>query len=149
MNGHALLRQQFERLARDPSDSRLLKQLACELGATLVRRQPEAIEAYRNAASLALRACEEAGAVAVCAALTVMIDAATTAWEATRGADDIPVGSRWVEVDTGRAITILGRGPDSPWWRYEDDGTVWHCCETDFSVWGRFRQLPDVLTETL
>ena len=54
---------------------------------------------------------------------------------------EIPTGSRWLEVATGRTIVVTGPGPNSPWWRYEDDGTVWHCCVEDFLVWGRFRRL--------
>jgi hypothetical protein len=53
-------------------------------------------------------------------------------------------GSRWREVETGRVIVILGPGPNSPWWHYEDDPakTPWHCCIEDFYIWDRFVRLP-------
>lgn len=52
----------------------------------------------------------------------------------------IATNSRWLEVLTGRWIVILGPGPDSPWWKYEDDekGAVHYCCLPDFTIWGRF-----------
>jgi hypothetical protein len=58
--------------------------------------------------------------------------------------EEIPTGSRWLEVATGRVIVILGPGPNSPTWRYEDDPPreFRHCCVEDFTIWGRFRRLP-------
>ena len=57
--------------------------------------------------------------------------------------DPIPSGSRWFEQATGRVVVIVRPGPNSPWWRYEDDPgwVTWHCCVEDFLVWGRFRRL--------
>lgn len=77
-----LLQQQFERLGRNPGDSRLLKQLAVALGAALIRSRPEAIRAYRVAAASALRACEEAKAETTSAALAALFDTAASAEEA-------------------------------------------------------------------
>lgn len=50
---------------------------------------------------------------------------------------------RWREVATNRVIVILGPGPNSPLWRYEDDppNEIHHCCVEDFTVWARFVKL--------
>ncbi|HEV3386331.1 MAG TPA: winged helix DNA-binding protein [Gemmata sp.] len=53
-----LLKSQFDRLARDPRDTRLLKQLAVELGSSVVRSRPEWLRHYRLAAASALRVIE-------------------------------------------------------------------------------------------
>ena len=59
--------------------------------------------------------------------------------------EDIPVGSRWLEVKTHRVIVILSRHEafHNPWWYYKDDParTPWHCDPADFYLWGRFRRL--------
>lgn len=55
--------------------------------------------------------------------------------------DYMPEGSRWLEVSTNRIVVVLDSGPDSPWLRYENDGSVFYCCAEDFSIWGRFRRL--------
>jgi len=56
---------------------------------------------------------------------------------------DIPIGSRWRETDTNRVIVIVGPGPDSPWWHYEDDPKreLCYCCVEDFYLWNRFVRL--------
>lgn len=51
---------------------------------------------------------------------------------------EIASGTRWREVETGRVIVVLGRGPDSPWWRYEDEQEPRYCCLDDFTIWRRF-----------
>ena len=82
-----LLEQQFERLSRNPGDVRLLKRLAVELGASLIRSKPEAIRAYRVAAASALRVFEAAQAndpaiAKTRAALETLLDTAASAEEA-------------------------------------------------------------------
>lgn len=54
-----LLDSQFERLVRDPSDVRLLKQLAVELGSSVARVRPEWLRHYRIVAAKTLRALEQ------------------------------------------------------------------------------------------
>lgn len=86
---HTLLQQQFERLGRTPGDSRLLKQLAVELGSALIRSRPESLRAYRLAAASALRACQEAKAENTCATLAglaALLDVAASAEDALTAA---------------------------------------------------------------
>ena len=55
-----LLASQFERLANNPGDKRLLKQLSVEFGSMAVRQPPELIREFRIMAAAALRKLEEA-----------------------------------------------------------------------------------------
>ncbi len=56
--------------------------------------------------------------------------------------DSIPIGSRWLEIDSNRVVKVLGPGPSSPWLQYDDgDRQVFYCCIEDFQVWNRFKRL--------
>jgi hypothetical protein len=50
------------------------------------------------------------------------------------------IGSRWVEVNSGRPVVVLRYGGNGAWFRYEDDGSEWHCFVEDWFIWGRFRR---------
>jgi len=107
---HTLLQQQFERLGRKPGDLRLLKQLAVELGAALIRGRPEALRAYRVAAASALRECTEAKAENTSAALAALLDVAASAEEALTAERDREevraIASRPLHRAALRALTI-------------------------------------------
>lgn len=52
-------------------------------------------------------------------------------------------GTRWADTEAGdRTVVVLRPGGNGVWFRYEDDGSEWHCCVEDFYLWGRFRRLP-------
>lgn len=81
-----ILQSQFDRLARNPGDARLLKQLAAEFGSAVVRSRPEALRHFRLAAASALRSVEvmkpeTPGAVYTSGALAALLDAAGCAEE--------------------------------------------------------------------
>jgi hypothetical protein len=80
-NGFQLLRGQFDRLARNPSDTRLLAQLSAELGATLTHAylsdNPQRIREYRVLAAGALKAIQGQRSEAASRAATA-IDALLT-----------------------------------------------------------------------
>ncbi len=79
-----LLHSQFDRLARNPADTRLLKQLAVEFGSAVIRGRPEWLREYRVAAAAALREIEKSqgdSAVYARGVLCGLLDAAGCAEE--------------------------------------------------------------------
>lgn len=56
--------------------------------------------------------------------------------------DELTLGSRWTDTEAGnRVVVLLGPGGNGLAYRYEDDGSEWHCCAEDWTVWKRFMRV--------